>query len=260
MAAIVLTWNPAEWDRWKPSYDWAVDRVERMGRLVDRWSVAHRVNIDPGAEAYLLRQGTDHGVVGHGLVTSSPSPDEHFNDPSRTINYVDLEWDRLLPLSEIIPREALEAEVPGFNWRQGARSSGNSLSEAAQDQLAQLWEREVGARAFPGPDDVPPAFPEGAMMRVTVNRYERDPRARQEAIALHGSRCRACGLDMGEVYGDLGQGYVNIHHLVPVSEMGADYRVDPQTDLVPLCPNCHAMVHREQPPLAPDELADRIRR
>lgn len=259
MAAIILTWNPAEWDAWDPSYDAAVERVESTGRLPDRWSAANRVNIDPGTEAYLLRQGDGHGLAGHGLVTSHPFPAEHFNDPARTTNYVDLVWDRLLPLSDMIPRDLLEAEVPDFSWRQGARSSGNSLSEAAEEQMARLWEREAGPRPYPGPDDVPPGFPEGAVMRVTVNRYERDPRARKSAIDVHGTRCRACGLDMGERYGDIGQGYVNIHHLVPVSQLGPDYRVDPRTDLVPLCPNCHAMVHRTDPPLTPADLAARLR-
>lgn len=258
MTAIILTWNPAEWDRWNPSYESAVVEVRLKGQLRDSWSVAHRVNIDPGTEAYLLRQGADHGLVGHGLVTSSPFPGPRFNDPSATTNYVDLVWDRLLPLSDMITRDMLEAEVPGFNWRQGARSSGNTVSDAADDQLARLWEREAGSRAYPGPEDASPGFPEGAVIRVTVNRYERDPRARKSAIDVHGTRCRACGLEMGEMYGDIGEGYVNIHHLVPVSQLGPDYCVDPKTDLVPLCPNCHTMVHRTDPPLAPAELAARI--
>lgn len=150
MTAIVLTWNPDEWDHWSPSYDSAVDDVRREGQQRDRWSVANRVNIEPGTEAYLLRQGADHGLVGHGLVTSSPYPDARFNDPSTTTNYVDLVWDRLLPVSDMITRDLLEAEVPGFKWRQGARNSGNALSDQAEDQLARLWEREAGSRATRG--------------------------------------------------------------------------------------------------------------
>jgi 5-methylcytosine-specific restriction protein A len=97
-------------------------------------------------------------------------------------------------------------------------------------------------------------LPEGAKTRVEVNRYERNPVNRAACIAIHGSICSACGLDFGKSYGPLGAGYIEVHHLVPVSRMTADYVIDPARDLIPLCANCHAMVHRREPPVPLEEL------
>jgi 5-methylcytosine-specific restriction protein A len=106
---------------------------------------------------------------------------------------------------------------------------------------------------FRHPDEVL-GYPEGAVSQVLVNRYERDPRNRKAAIALHGKICMACGFDFQEVYGDLGDEYIVVHHVTPVSVMGEDYLVDPKNDLVSICANCHAMIHRKNPPLTLDEL------
>lgn len=98
-------------------------------------------------------------------------------------------------------------------------------------------------------------LPEGACTRVTVNKYERSPANRAACIAFYGSVCNVCGFDFSEVYGPLGYGYIEVHHRVPVSQMSAGYLVDPIRDLVPLCSNCHAAVHRTEPPLEPEALA-----
>ena len=97
-------------------------------------------------------------------------------------------------------------------------------------------------------------FPEGAVSKITVNRYERDPRNRMAAIKMHGYKCMACDFDFSQKYGPLGEDYIVVHHLTPVSQMGENYVVNPETDLNPLCANCHAMVHRQNPPLLPSEL------
>lgn len=102
-------------------------------------------------------------------------------------------------------------------------------------------------------------LPEGAQTIVRINRYERDRRNRAAAIAIHGSACKACGLDMGQLYGEAATGFVEVHHIIPVSGLGEDYVIDPERDLVPLCPNCHAVAHRKQPPFSVLEIADMIR-
>jgi len=97
-------------------------------------------------------------------------------------------------------------------------------------------------------------YPEGSVVTVKANRYERDKRNRAAAIAIHGTACKGCGLEMDMRYGPIASGYVEIHHITPVSELGAEYIIDPARDLVPLCPNCHAVVHRRIPPLTVSEL------
>ena len=93
-------------------------------------------------------------------------------------------------------------------------------------------------------------YPEGASLSVLVNKYERDQRNRNLAISFHGLSCLACGFDFGKVYGELGSGFVIIHHVTPVSEIGPDYTINVEKDLIPVCGNCHAIIHREDPPLS----------
>lgn len=75
-------------------------------------------------------------------------------------------------------------------------------------------------------------FVEGAAMQVVVNRYERDRQARQAALRLHGCRCQVCGLDMASRYGEIGRGFIHIHHLIPLAGIKQDYRLNPETDLI----------------------------
>ncbi len=97
-------------------------------------------------------------------------------------------------------------------------------------------------------------LPEGACSTVLVNRYERSPVNRAACIAAHGAKCKVCGFDFGVVYGPMAHGYIEVHHRVPVSKMGGSYRVDPVNDLIPLCANCHAVVHQVDPPMEPETL------
>lgn len=101
-------------------------------------------------------------------------------------------------------------------------------------------------------------LPEGAVTRVEVNRYERDRRNRAAALAIHGFNCIACGVRLSDIYGEVAADFIEVHHVTPVSEMGANYRVNPARDLVPLCPNCHAIVHRSSKALTIGELKDRL--
>lgn len=101
---------------------------------------------------------------------------------------------------------------------------------------------------------------EGAKKMMVVNQYERNPEARRQCIEAHGCYCHVCGLDFAQKYGELGEGFIHVHHLVPISTIGEDYVVDPVKDLIPVCPNCHAMLHRLENGrhLSVDELKDRI--
>jgi 5-methylcytosine-specific restriction protein A len=95
---------------------------------------------------------------------------------------------------------------------------------------------------FPDEIDESIGYPEGAVQRITVNRYERDPYARTKAIEHHGLRCKVCNFDFETIYGSLGQGFIHVHHIVKLSDVGETYIVDPKKDLIPVCPNwsCNA--------------------
>jgi 5-methylcytosine-specific restriction enzyme A len=105
----------------------------------------------------------------------------------------------------------------------------------------------------------PEKFVEGARCIVTINAYERNPKARAACIAHHGVKCAVCGFDFGDAYGTLGAGFIHVHHIVPIGKTGTEYEIDPIVDLIPICPNCHAMIHRAEPPLTVEHLRDHIR-
>jgi hypothetical protein len=84
---------------------------------------------------------------------------------------------------------------------------------------------------------------EGAVCQVVINAYERNPIARALCIAHYGSSCVVCGFNFGAAYGPLADGFIHVHHVKPLSEIGAEYEVDPVADLRPVCPNCHAVIH-----------------
>lgn len=141
-----------------------------------------------------------------------------------------------------------------------------NAGDAAEDErIVRLWARRMAAAMIailpleaaddelPEPDHE--GLPEGAKKRVEVNRYERDRRNRAAALAIHGYACKACGLDMATRYGMAATGLIEVHHVTPVSVLGPDYRINPSTDLLPLCPNCHAVTHRRCPPYSVEEVA-----
>ncbi|MGE4371250.1 MAG: HNH endonuclease, partial [Burkholderiaceae bacterium] len=110
------------------------------------------------------------------------------------------------------------------------------------------------------PEEVstPELFIEGATRTVSVNAYERNPHARKACLRAHGHACVVCGFDFGVTYGELGQGYIHVHHLKQLADIGESYELDPVVDLRPVCPNCHAMLHRQRPPLSIEELRETL--
>lgn len=86
---------------------------------------------------------------------------------------------------------------------------------------------------------------EGGMKVVVSRKVERDPKLRAEAIEVHGLDCQACGLNFRTAYGAWGEGYIEVHHLIPLSESG-ERSTDPRRDLAVLCSNCHRMAHRRR--------------
>ena len=116
-----------------------------------------------------------------------------------------------------------------------------------------------GNQGCPPPEGVPIGYAEGGRLSVEVNKYERDPRLRQICLKALGAICKICGFDFEEVYGEVGKNFCHVHHLQPLAAMEASHVVDPLTDLLPVCPNCHAMLHARVPVYEPDELREIVR-
>ncbi|WP_281064605.1 HNH endonuclease [Arthrobacter sp. CAN_C5] len=124
-----------------------------------------------------------------------------------------------------------------------------------EERLDNSW--SIGSTGRTHPEDQDFGI-EGGFQRVLSNRFERSRLNRRVAIELHGRECCVCGSSFESTYGSLSGGYIEIHHLIPVSMMKNPAKLDPREDLVPLCANCHRMAHREWPPVTPDELRQAI--
>ncbi len=249
MALYALTMNPKKSS--PEDLAWAEEAADLTAEgfsAESRWSVGSRKQgIRPGDRAFMLRQEVDRGLVGFGTFVSGIEPDIHWSDPNRTANYAYVEWHMFLQPSDRLRIETLKKDLPSINWDFGFQASGNEIPAASAAKVVARWERHLrglGLSAGDQPEEVPQSFREGDRTEVVVNRYERNPRARSECLRLKGYRCRGCELQMDEVYGNLGKDFIHVHHITDLASVGEGYEVDPEHDMVPLCPNCHAMIHR----------------
>lgn len=88
---------------------------------------------------------------------------------------------------------------------------------------------------------------EGQQTQRWTNTYERNPQLRAAAIRVHGVVCMGCAFNFEAKYGAIGSGFIEVHHTKPISSLGGAASVDPTSDLVVLCSNCHSIVHRKRP-------------
>jgi 5-methylcytosine-specific restriction protein A len=254
MSTWLLTWNPARWD-WE-SLQANIRAVQRFGRCAGRWSCGNARQISAGERFFLLRQGRDPaGVVGSGFVTSDPFSGVHWLGRGSAW-FVNIEFDCLLDtpairrLELLRGAESLRAKV----W--ATQASGVRIPALTAAALERRWAEATGlGGALPATSESvdEDTLPEGAVRRVVLNAYERNAVARKRCLEHHGHLCSVCGIRLSDVYGAIADGFIEVHHVVPLSRVGRRYRVDPAKDLVPICPNCHSIVHRRAPALGIDE-------
>lgn len=123
-----------------------------------------------------------------------------------------------------------------------------------------IWEYALADDILPNEitEDSDYSLIEGATKKVTTNAYERNPKARTECIKLYGVSCICCGFNFQEKYGNIGKDFIHVHHIRLLSEIKKEYMVNPKDDLRPVCPNCHAMIHRKNPPFTIEEIKKMI--
>ena len=121
-----------------------------------------------------------------------------------------------------------------------------SIAKKETINLALEKEMEISNEFWLDPSEASgqESFKEGEKLRIEVNRYERSQKNRLMALAFHGYDCSVCDLNFVEKYGELGNDFIHIHHTVPVSKLKPSYQLDIKKDLIPVCPNCHAMLHK----------------
>jgi 5-methylcytosine-specific restriction protein A len=188
-----------------------------------------------------------------GRATSYVYEDAHWVNKKKVANYVDIAWDQVLRTEDRLAIEEIELLTQETHW-DAMLGSGIKLSEIDSQKVIDAWNhwyaQVAGAKSMLSGEEAgvnttsPKGVSEGAVTTVLVNRYERSATARRECIEHHGAVCAVCSLDFKLTYGAIGEGFIHVHHIVPISSVGESYILDPIKDLVPVCPNCHAMLHR----------------
>jgi len=112
-----------------------------------------------------------------------------------------------------------------------------------------------------GNEDEETEFPEGKVLYRQHKSRERNrgliSKAKQIAQQNGNLKCSVCNFDFYERYGDLGKGYIECHHTIPVSEYTQNAKTK-VSDLSLVCSNCHRMLHRRRPWLTISELSSLI--
>jgi len=99
---------------------------------------------------------------------------------------------------------------------------------------------------------------EGKIRTVLSTRYERSKLLRAQCLAHFGFKCQGCELGMASRYGPIAEELIHVHHIERLADTG-ERVIDPRVDLVPLCPNCHSVVHLKNPPITLNDLRAMIR-
>ena len=108
--------------------------------------------------------------------------------------------------------------------------------------------------------EIDPPFYEGAVKKITVNRFERNPLARRICIGHYGAYCQICGFDFYGTYGQIGKDCPSCSsHCAYFSAKRRKFELDPIKDLIPICPNCHSMIHRRKEAMPIEELKQLLR-
>ena len=105
-------------------------------------------------------------------------------------------------------------------------------------------------------------FTEGARRTIITTAPERDPAARDACIAHYRREdgvltCQVCGWTKPN---GVRKTIIEVHHRTPVSDYAGETEIDPITDLIPLCPTCHRIVHDTDPPMSVEALCSLVAR
>lgn len=255
---FIFQMNPKEYRIWD-----ALQHVGEHDNIIVLGPRRSRL-LNKGSTVYLW-QAANTGLVARGTVLEKKAPKDmppwqhQFGDHGtgdRVVIRVDSVGKRPVSLDEI-RRNPILRRAPFFR----NRSQQGTLFHFDVPSKVRIELNKLLDGVYSSPSEVEASEDgifEGARISVLVNVYERNREARRRCIALFGKACCVCGFDFQQKYGDIGTGFIEVHHLIPLHKIGKEYGVNPETDLRPVCPNCHAMLHCGNPLLSIEELKSRI--
>lgn len=268
----VLTWNPnarakvGDSSESVPVETFAEWRSQILDELIpiDQWSCYSVKKVCPGDLFIMLRTGdAPRGIVGWGCIRSNGKRRED------GWKHVDILWQWVFDPDEPLDLQSL----PGMESFRAPQGSGIELDSHFHDIVWQALEQRLEdedqrsnedtseSDSTSSPSAPPPTSSslspklaedtasslEGRLIESWSTRRERDPDNRARCLAIHKeARCAVCEMSFLEEYGDIGRDFIHVHHEHPLgasNDNTGDFH-DPENAMKPVCPNCHAMLHR----------------
>lgn len=234
--------------------EFQVDEVEERARCFQHWNAAR-----PSAEARVdwTDEGLEASVEGYREMMSLEAAGKPYVKALKYRQLAERFGRAEGAFERLMQNISYLLDARGLRWLQGLKPQANvgvnveprllRFLEPLFEELAPTVDiaEELGDLA---------GVVEGAKRQITVNAYERDPSAKARCVKRWGCVCVACGFDFSIVYGVLGEGFIHVHHLKPIHTIGEAYVLMPEEDLRPVCPNCHAMLHRKKDVLSIEDL------
>lgn len=264
MNTFLCVWNPSNYD-WK-TIDDEIRGISVDGKYSRRWSCGNTKSINPGDRIFLFKLGTQpKGLIGEGYATTRPYPAEHWSGNGKKALYIDIDFEIILNPNaqtilsiDILKRGKLSQQ----NWT--PQTSGIAIRSEIINELNEVWfnflESEKNQKNLSIQQYISSQkYKEGTPYEVKLTVYERNYQARKKCLEYHGYSCIACEFNFEKTYGPIGKDFIHVHHLKKNSDIGESYEINPVNDLIPVCPNCHSMIHRHPKTLEIDEIKNLLR-
>jgi len=262
MGAFLFSWNPKNWE-WDDLQN-QITSISQTGVSVGQWSIMSHTKSNVGDRAFLIKTGPSkpRGMMASGVIKSEPYLSKHWSK-DKMIYRVVIDFDTILdPEKDKLLSTELLNENLNYIW--GPQGSGMEMPEDIEAELEEYWfnflteSNKVISSSKQIDSKEISQYTEGASRRIESIRYERNPRARKLCLEYHGYNCAVCDLNFENTYGDVGKDFIHVHHLNQISDAG-NGKINPIKDLIPVCPNCHAMIHRKKIPYTPKEIKELLK-
>ncbi|WP_439699197.1 hypothetical protein ACFGVS_14925 [Mucilaginibacter sp. AW1-7] len=251
----LFAWNPDNW-----SFDELDEKIKELkatGKSTVLWSIQSFKKVKVGDRAFIVQIGTKvKGIFASGFVVSEPALLAHWREDGTLVNRVRIELDTLInpKIDSILDIADFEDSILG-NQHWTPQSSGIQIKNEVTVELEKRWFNFLNNNdLFIKTPKAEQLIIEGSPYYVIQTVYERNNYARALCLQHHGYTCFVCGFNFEKTYGSIGRGFIHVHHLNQLSEIGIEHKINPIVDLCPVCPNCHAMLHKRNPAYKIEEL------
>lgn len=180
---------------------------------------------------------------------------------TRTINAIATEYflEKIWEDNGVIGlKKALSSLSQHFEYYKEVSGNAKASHQKIYDKYALLINLQNDNIIYPDEVDNTVDYLEGQTKSIEVNSYERNRAARLKCIEHFGTTCQICEFNFENKFGDIGSQFIHVHHKIEISTIGQEYTVNPLTDLIPVCPNCHSMLHKKKPAYTVEELKNII--